>query len=337
MNIKDLARHLDLSIGTVSRALNQKPDVSDATRKRVLDAALELGYSANASGRSLRRGGTQTIGFLLETGNSDRRAGDGFFLRVIDSMQACLDAEGYDLIILPCHSNLDSTEFLRRLISRGIAELIVVTATKREDPRIELLLRSQLPFLTLGRTADEDRHPWIDLDFEGFIATSFDLLVAKGHRRIAMTHSVRESNICHLLLKAFAEAHARHGLPYDPALALHFDSDEYGGSAATRHILAMPDRPTAVIFNYESMAIGAYTALGEVGKTPGRDLSVITLRNSRQLRFIDPPVAAFDIDLARLGHTLGTEALRTLRRETPMSRIIWPQRLRLTGSVSQAP
>ncbi|MFV0382410.1 LacI family DNA-binding transcriptional regulator [Paracoccus sp. (in: a-proteobacteria)] len=334
MNIKDLARHLDLSIGTVSRALNQKPDVSEATRKRVLDAALKLGYSANASGRSLRRGSTQTIGFLLETGISDMRAGDSFFMRVIDAMQAHLDAEGYDLIILPCNSNLDSTEFLRRLIARGIAEAIVVTATKREDPRIELLLQSHLPFLTLGRTAQEDRHPWIDLDFEGFIATSFDLLAARGHRRIAMTYSIRESNICHLLRNAFAAAHARHGLPFDPGLALHCESNEFGGSTATRDILAMPDPPTAVIFSYESMAIGAYAALAEAGKTPGPDLSIVTLRKSRQLRFIDPPVTAFEIDLAGLGHALGAQILRCMRRETPMTRIIWPQKLILTASVA---
>lgn len=336
MNIKQLAKHLDLSIGTVSRALNGKPDVSESTRERVREAALELGYSANAAGRSLRRGTTQTIGFLLETGRSDARSGDSFFMRVIDAMQAELDSEGFDLIILPCHSQLDSTEFLRRLIARGMAEGIVVTATRRYDPRIELLLKSHLPFLTLGRTALQDRHPWIDLDFEGFVATSFDLLVARGHRRIAMTHSSRETNIGHLLQDAYAEAHRRHGLAIDPTLIIRSDSDEFGGAEATRHCLAMADPPSAVLFNYESMAIGAYAVLAEYGSQPGRDLSIITVRNSRQLRFIDPPVTAFDIDLKALGKALGTEMMRALRREKPMARIVWPHELRLTGSVGPA-
>lgn len=66
--IRQLAEHLDISIGTVSRALNGKPDVNEETRKRVLEAARSLGYVANQSGRALRKGSTGVIGFMMQTG-----------------------------------------------------------------------------------------------------------------------------------------------------------------------------------------------------------------------------------------------------------------------------
>ncbi|MCX2725624.1 LacI family DNA-binding transcriptional regulator [Roseibium salinum] len=337
MNIKDLAQHLGISIGTVSRALNGKPDVNARTRERVLQAAIELGYSANASGRSLRRGTTQTIAFMLETGKSELRSGDNFFMRVIDAMQAELDSEGYDLIILPCHSATDPTEFLKRVIARGSADAIVVTATLKDDPRIEFLLKSRLPFLTLGRSRLEDKHPWIDLDFKGFVDQTVRKLVELGHERIAITVPPSGSNIASLLRGAYEAAHAEHGLRFDPELIFACEVSEYGGNQVTRQILTMPDRPTALLLNYEIMAFGVYAALREAGLSPGTDLSVAAIRRSKQLRFLDPPVTAFDIDLEDLGRTLAREVLKVLRGEGPFARLIWPASMILTDSFAPPP
>ena len=337
MNIKTLAHHLDLSIGTVSRALNGKPDVSAATRKRVLEAAVELGYSANASGRSLRRGTTQTIAFMLETGQSDLRSGDNFFMRVIDAMQATLAGQGYDLVILPCHSSSDPTEYLQRVIARGMADAIIVTATRRDDPRIALLSKSRLPFLTLGRTAQADTHPWIDLDFEGILDRTLQELASLGHKRIAVTVPEGGSNIASLLREAYAASHARIGLPCDTGLVIPTEVSEYGGNAVTRHILGMPDRPTALILNYELMAFGVYTALTEAGLAAGRDLSVAAFRRSRQLRFLHPTITTCDMDIEALGTTLAQETLALL--QDPDRRIgqLWPFDFVRTDSLGPAP
>ncbi|WP_166461983.1 LacI family DNA-binding transcriptional regulator [Paracoccus alkanivorans] len=337
MNIKELARHLDLSIGTVSRALNDKPDVNPQTRERVLNAAIELGYSANASGRSLRRGSTQTIAFMLETGHPELSTGHNFFMRVIGAMQPELHREGFDLVILPCHPTTDPTSFLRRTIARGMADAIIVTATQCNDPRIELLLKSRIPFVALGRSRFQDRHPWIDLDFERFVDVTMDELVRRGHERIAMTILPNDSNISHVLRDAYAAAHERLGLKHDPALIVTSDASEFGGNQATRQILAMERPATAILLNNEQMAFGVYAALFEAGLTPGRDMSVATLRRSKQLRFLNPPVTAFDIDLEALGRELAKQALRALRGETPLAALLWPSHFVPTDSLADVP
>lgn len=334
MNIKELAQHLDLSIGTVSRALNNKRDVNEKTRKRVLDAAVSLGYSPNASGRSLRRGSTQTIAFMMETGHSTDRPGDNFFMRVIDQMQAALSEANYDLVILPCHSSMDPTNFLKRVIARGMADALVLTATRHDDARIKLLLESHIPFLALGRSKYEDQHPWIDLDFEGFIDEAVGMLHRLGHTRIAATVPPADSNIAYVLREAYEKTHRKLGIPFDPELLMTCELGEAGGAAVTKQILSMDDRPSAVLLNHEMMALGVYAVLAEQNMKAGPDLSVATFRRSHHLRFLDPAVTAFDIDLEALGRALSAETLRLLKNETPQAKMIWPAKLHLTSSIA---
>ncbi|TQS69950.1 LacI family transcriptional regulator [Rhodobacteraceae bacterium] len=333
MNIKGLAQALGLSIGTVSRALNDKPDVSEATRKRVLDAAVKLGYSANASGRSLRRGRTQTVAVVLETGQADVRAGDAFFMRIIDAMQDTLAAHGYDLIILPSNSSGDPTAFLKRIMARGMADAIVITATLADDPRLKLLMSGHVPFLSFGRTQTTRDYAWVDLDFEGFLWRAMQALADLGHRDIAITVPPNNSNIAVILRETYEACCAQLGLPHDPDLVQVAEHSEFGGAAVVRSLLARPHPPTALVLNYEMMAFGAYSALRDAGLAPGRDLSLITLRRSRQLRFLEPVVAACDIDVEGLGRTLATETLRVIHAQHPSAAIRWPTPLTLTSSV----
>lgn len=338
MNIKELAKHLDLSIGTVSRALNDKPDVNPQTRERVLNAAVELGYSANASGRSLRRGSTQTIAFMLSTGSPEHNiSGSSFFMRVIGAMQLELHGEGFDIVILPCHPSTDPTQFLKRAIARGMADAIVLTGTEYNDSRIELLLKSKIPFVTLGRSRFQKHHSWIDTDFEGFVNTTMAELVRHGHERIALTVTADESNISYIVRDAYAAAHERLGLKLDPDLIITCDTNEFGGSFATRQILAMKNPATAILLNNDQMTFGAYAALFEAGLTPGPDMSVATMRRSRQLRFLNPPVAAFDIDLEALGRELARQALRVLRGAVHHEGIIWPAKFVPAKSLTDCP
>lgn len=325
--------HLGLSIATVSRALNGKPDVNPHTRERVLETAVKLGYSANASGRSLRRGVTQTVAFIMETGLSDVRGGDNFFMRVVDAMQDHLATEGWDLVILPSSSSSDPVQFLKRMIGRGVADAYIVTATRASDPRITLLLESGTPFLSFGRSQVPGSYAWIDLDFEGFLREAMHNLHRLGHRRIAISTPKGESNIGPLLREAYKSICAELELPHDTELTIDAEHSEIGGRDIVRSILDRPGHATAVILNYELMALGAYSALHQAGLSPGVDLSIITLRRSQQLRFLDPPVSACDIDLSELGKRLAAESLRVVRSETPNVAMLWPTELRLTNSV----
>jgi len=159
--IKALAQHLDLSIGTVSRALNAKPDVKAEAKARVLEAAQELGYRPNRSSRSLRNGRTDTVSLVLEKGNARSLGGDTFFIHLIDAMQESLAEEDFNLVLLPCSSADVPIEFLLRQVSRRTVDALVITATRRQDARIAMLVDDARSFLTLGRSETTGASPWI--------------------------------------------------------------------------------------------------------------------------------------------------------------------------------
>jgi DNA-binding LacI/PurR family transcriptional regulator len=310
--IRQLAEHLDISIGTVSRALNGKPDVNDETRKRVLAAAEELGYVANQSGRSLRQGTTNVIGLMIESNEESTENGDNFFPGLNGGLQSVFSRHKLDLIILPCPVDEDAHEYLKRMVTRRVVDAMIISATQRVDSRIDLLSRTKIPFVTLGRSTSGSNYPWVDLDFEGVAKSAVDRLVAHGHRRIAIAIPSNEINLGFIFLDGYRNAIEKHGIAFDPSLVIRVTSSEQGGYRAGDEILLLEDRPTAVILIYELMAIGLYRRLGETGVVPGRDLAVIGFREEPRAKFLHPTLTCFRMSLPDLGVALAETLLATM-------------------------
>lgn len=330
--IRELAEHLQISIGTVSRALNGRPDVNPETRQRVLEAADLLGYVPNQSGRSLRQGSTNAVGFMIESGNDAAANLDNFFLGVFDGVQIVLSRHHLDLVVLPCSTVEDPHQYLQRMVTRRIVDALIISATHRKDPRIELLQRAQVPFITLGRSATAGSYPWIDLDFEGYAQRSVDRLVARGHRRIAVGMPGNDINLGFVFLDAYKAALARHGIAFEPELVLRAASSDQGGYHVAHELLAMRDQPTAVILIYEVMAVGVYRRLREAGLIPGRDLAVIGFRESAVASFLVPRLTCFRLSLRDLGIGLGESLLASMPAYADiyprgLVRKVWPMEL----------
>jgi DNA-binding LacI/PurR family transcriptional regulator len=326
--IKRLAQHLDISIGTVSRALNGKPDVNPETRKRVLEAADELGYVANQSGRALRKGQTGVIGFMMQTGSEITGQGDTFFMSVFDGVQAVFARHKLDLVALLCSSEEDPYDYLRRMVVRGFADGVIISATRRHDPRIEFLAKRKIPFVALGRSLTDAGQAWLDLDFEGMAAASIDRLVAHGHRRIAITRPHDDVNLGYIFVEQCREAMARHGLALDDDCIFSSTPNETGGYEIAQDLLALTARPTAIVLVNETIVIGLYRGLQEAGVMPGRDIAVIG-RQSPNSNFLSPRLTSFRLSLHDLGEALAEALLATMPEYAKfyphgVSRKIWP-------------
>lgn len=329
--IRRLAQHLDISIGTVSRALNGKPDVNEETRKRVLQAAADLGYVPNQSGRSLRQGTTNIIGFMIQTGTEITGQGDIFFMSVFDGVQAVFARHKLDLVALLCSSQEDPNDYLRRVVARGFADGLILSATQRNDPRIEFLAERNIPFVTLGRSLTDAGQPWLDLDFEGMAQASIDRLVARGHRRIAITRPHDDINLGYIFVDQCRRALAAHGLNLEEDLIFRSTPNEAGGYQIARDLLALDEPPTAIVLINETIAIGFYQALSEAGVKPGRDIAVIG-RYSPHAHFLSPPLTCFRLSLRDLGIALAETLLSAMPAfkdhypDAPSNKV-WPMEL----------
>lgn len=343
VSIRDLARHLNISIGTVSRALNGKSDVNPETRQRVLQAAKTLGYVPNQSGRSLRQGTTNTIGFMIESTVETAEIGDSFFfMPVFGGVQSVFRRHQLDLVALLCGTDEDPGVYLNRVVGRRFVDGLIISATMREDPRIPFLLERKIPFVALGRSAADGSFPWIDLDFEGTAITAVTRLVGFGHKRIAVGVPNSDVNLGHVFLSGYRQGLAKGGIEFNPDLVLAAPSNEEGGYQVACAMLEQKPMPTAVVLVNENMAIGLYRRFYEMGIHPGRDIAVIGFRESTQSRFLSPTLTCFRLSLRDLGIKLAETLLSTMpafenNYPAVKSGIIWPMELVVGESDRPAP
>jgi DNA-binding LacI/PurR family transcriptional regulator len=223
-------------------------------------------------------------------------------------VQQVLSRHGLDLVLLPCGPGEDPHDFLRRIILRRFVDGVIISATQRHDRRIELLARSKVPFVALGRSAVPIEHAWIDLDFEGVALDAVTRLADRGHRRIAVALPASEINLGYVFRDAYRAAMAGRGLPVDPGLEIAAEVNEEGGATLVDRLVALRPRPTAIVLINELMAIGLYHRLSQLGLLPGRDLAVVGFRDNPQVRFLAPRLSCYHVALAELGVSLG-EAL----------------------------
>lgn len=311
--IRRLAQQLDISIGTVSRALNGKPDVNEQTRQRVLEAAAAMGYVPNQAGRALRKGKTGVIGFMMQSGSQITGEGDVFFMRVFDGVQIVCARHQLDLVVLLCSSEEDPDAYLQRVVDRGFVDGLMISATKRHDHRIDFLSQRGVPFIALGRSLTDAGHPWFDLDFEGMATAGVDRLVAKGHRRIGVFAPLDDTNLGFVFLEHYRAALESHGIAFDPNLVFRANPNDRGGHQIGESIAAMPPqtRPTGFILTNEMMTVGLYRGLHDSGLRPGKDFAIIG-RDSPHAHYLTPKLTCFNLSLRELGISLAESLLATM-------------------------
>ena len=340
MNIHDLARHLNISIGTVSRALNGRSDVSEKTRQRVLEAAKSLGYSPNQSGRSLRSGSTGMVGFMIIANRERAIRGESFFMTLFDGLQSALAANGTDLVIYYCGTDQQPDNYVRRIIERRLVDGLIISQTAKIDHRIDYLLDSGMPFIAFGRSDSGGEHSWVDLDFEGVARQSIDLLCARGHRRIAIATTADDVNFGHLYVDECRKSLAAHGVALDTEMVFRESMSEAGGYRIGERIIACRQRPTAVVVVENSMAIGLYTRLIEADIVPGRDIAIVGFDQSpTQGLHLKPTLTQFHVAMEPLGRWLGMHMLSLIEARQkgvaiPAAHKIWPLDL-LQGDSSE--
>ncbi len=333
MDIRDLARHLNVSIGTVSRALNGRSGVHPETRKRVLEAAATLNYAPNQSGRNLRKGRTHAIAFLLQPHPGEHEIGEPIFMPFLKGLQTVFAQHGLDLIAVMDDPG-EGEERLHRIVEARWADAIILAWTRRIDPRIDYLTKVGFPFATFGRSrSGGNSYPSIDFDFLNAGAEAVDRLAGLGHTRIAAISPSPRLNFAHLFRQGFRMGLKRNGLVPDPKLMMSGEVNEAGGYAATRLLMEQREVPSAIIFNNDAMALGGTRALGEFGLRPGNDVAVIVVAGSRFSSYLSPTLTSFAVKLEPLGRRLAEMLLAAMPRyagsgEPQIGREVWPLELR---------
>ena len=272
IDLKQLSARLGLSPTTVSRALNGYTDVSEATRARVEQAARELGYQPNLAARRLALGRADAVGIVYPVDTD--YMGNPLFLEMIAGVSDRLDVAGIDVLLAVARGQTELRTYERLVRGRRVDGLIVAH-TRVVDERIEYLKRVGFPFVGYGRTGDPEGFAWFDFDNEAGSVSAVERMTALGHRRIAYVHAALTMNFAQQRHAGFMRAMAQAGVPVRPEYVVLGSIDRRGGYAAGRSLLALPERPTAILVDNNLGGVGVVRALLEAGLALGREISVV--------------------------------------------------------------
>ncbi|MBN9671824.1 LacI family DNA-binding transcriptional regulator [Roseibium aggregatum] len=291
VTIDDVARHVGVAKGTVSRVLNNYNDISETTKKRILQAVKDLGYQPSATARNLKRGRQDTLGIVIPVGHGS--GADPFLAEFIDGIARALDELGLDLLVTTAHSRDHTIESLKRLIARRKVDGFIVTRTEVDDARIAYLKEHNFPFVAHGRTSDPSGYAWFDIDNEATFADGVRHLYSLGHQRIGFIGGTLELNFALQRLQGYRQGLEALGLPRDEELESVQDLSERGGIAGAEALLALPSPPTALLCATDALAIGAIQFCRKFGLKPGSDVTVLGYDGLPVGEYLDPPLTTF--------------------------------------------
>ncbi len=303
ITIKDVARRLNLSITTVSRAIDGYDDVSEETRHLVIQTAHEMGYVPNQAARQLRRKRSDTIGYILPA--DQPRFSDPFFAEFIAGLGDEASMHGFDLLVstAPPGSSAEHQAYERWTHGRKV-DGVVLNRIQLNDWRVQYLARAQFPFVTLERSLDSCDYPSVEVNGRLWFKKLLDHLVSLGHQRIAYIGASPNLKIQADRLAGYRDGLAQHNLAYDASLVLEGDLTSEGGYRAGEHLLNLPKPPTAIACVDDMTAMGVLHIARQRGRTVGKELAVTGFDGIAGFEHTQPPLTTINQPVYQMARCL---------------------------------
>jgi LacI family repressor for deo operon, udp, cdd, tsx, nupC, and nupG len=313
--INDVATAAGVSKGAVSFALNGRPGISPDTRKRILEAAENLGWSPSPRARALSVSKALAVGLVIARPPEILRA-DAFFPSFIAGLETVLSTRGHALLLQVAEHG-DHAAY-RRLVQEGRVDGVFVTDLEVDDERPALLEELGLPTIIIGPHLGEQsraRQSALGVDDAPGIRAAVEHLVELGHRNIA--HVSGPLRLIHgrSRQQAWSKALRDAGLPEGICVEADFSAES--GAGAMRTLLDLADRPTAVVFANDLMAMaGLSLAISRGVSVPG-ELSITGFDDVEISAHLQPSLTSVHTDVVALGRAAATRLLQIVDLEDP--------------------
>ncbi len=311
ITIWDIAEHLDLSISTISRALNGYGDVAAETRQRVFDAAAELGYYPSAAARDLRRRRTNRIGFSYGFTTTD--IGE-FASRLINGAVAAAEKADYNVMLYPLTGN--QLEKLTRICQTREVEGLLLMGGEYLAESIDLLQKEQLPFVVLNRQLDKPDVSFVTADHHKATTEATRHLIELGHKRIAYVGQSALEKLHSDHIASYQQSLREAKFSFDESLVLSAGTEPGAGYQVMRKLLDLANPPTAVLAIHDPLAIECLQAVIDAGLRVPEDVAIIGSDNLRASQSTEPPLTTIHPPLAEIGRLAMDNLLARLTDDT---------------------
>jgi len=300
--IRDVAEQAGVSIATVSRVLNDRADVSVETRERVREVARSVGYTADPSARALVTQRTQLVAVVVGDNAGHRDLSLLFFGHVLSAISRRLARAGYDALLLQpaelgLHHRFDAA---------------ILIGVDGNDPLITDLWVRSLPYVGVDVRVGGRRNAFVGSDHAAGVRLALAHLYELGHRRIAHVAGARNTVAGADRIAAFRREARVLGLDLPDEYVREADFSSAGGYDATCALLALAERPTAILAASDLMALAALAAIRDAGLQPGGDVAVVGFDDIEAASLAHPPLTTIRQNREKLGTIAAERALELI-------------------------
>lgn len=331
--IADVARRAGVSKGLVSFALNDRPGVSPETRERILTAARELGWTPSLPARSLSTGRSFACGLVIGR-SPDVVAADPFFHSFIAGLEDEFSVSGQVLVLAVATPGRHEDATYRGLATDRRVDGVILTDLRAGDERIALVRDIGLAAVTLGEPDVESPFSWVSVDDGSGIRSAVDHLVSLGHRRLA--HVAGPDRMLHSRHRraAFHDAARAAGVV---AVSVETDFSAAAGAAATETLLSADEKPTAIVYSNDHMALAGHGVALRRGLVVPRDLSITGFDDTEVGRYLHPALTSVATDARAWGTVTARTLLDAIAGKEPVHVRLPAPTLAMRGSTGPAP
>jgi LacI family transcriptional regulator len=296
--IRDVADAAGVSVATVSRVINQRPDVAPETRDAVLRHVRAHNFTTNRSARALSVGRTGYVGFTMPYVRAD------YFAAILAGAVEAAFERGMRLVLCATLHQHDREVSLLETLKDGATDGAIILLPEETNEELEALQASGYPFVVADpRVSLSEGIPAVSAAHRAGAKAATDHLLALGHRRIAHISGPRTWAATEERIEGYHAALAAAGVLPSAELLAEGDFEIPAGYTAACRLLDLPERPTAVFASNDNMAVGVLRAARERGLSVPGDLSVVGFDDAEVAQSVTPALTTVRQPLGELGRT----------------------------------
>ena len=294
VTIRDVAERAKVSISTVSRVLNDTCNVKADKRDRVLDAAAALGYTPNPAAQSLHSRKTGAIGILLPYVSGE------FYAELLNGIDSAAQEGGRLLLISTSHNSEDELEAAMKGMYRRVDGLLVMAPVTTSEAVLRRAPRD-IPVVFMNTRSEGEDIPLLTFDNYGGMRAMAEHLIARGHVKIGFITGQADAFDAQERFRGYREALHTAGIPLREDLIVDGDYTQQSGFDGAKYLLALGDRPTAIMTSNDDAAIGALSAIREADLLVPDQIALTGFDDIPSALFTVPPLSTVHVPVRELG------------------------------------
>jgi LacI family transcriptional regulator len=298
LTLTGIAKRAGVSPATVSRVLNDHPNVREEKRLRVLQIIEESGYQPNFAARSLATNRTGIIGLVIPN-SVHTLFSDPYFPRLTEGIAQACNEHDYMLSLFLFHTEEVERKLIPRITRKGFVDGIIIQSTGLDDSVLSEVVEGEVPYVVAGRPLRSPEASYVDVDNVAGANEATTHLIQLGYKRIATITGALNTAAGMDRLEGYRTALLDHGIQFDESLVAEGDFTEESGYYSTKRLLVYD--PDAIFVATDTMALGVMRALREEGITVPEDIALVGYDDLPPARNAVPPLTTVRQPVSRFG------------------------------------